>query len=98
GPGSGFGNSRTARTSLGSPVRSKTNAFMNAVLRITTMNQTDNQPIASAALIITFRLPSDNPTCRQAPCRRSEPRRPVPQSLGHLLEVYGMDALYRPLA
>jgi hypothetical protein len=28
----GSGNSRTARTSLGLPVRSKTNAFMNAVL------------------------------------------------------------------
>src|SRR5712664_412063 len=32
GPGFGSGNSRTARTSLGLPVRSKTNAFINAVL------------------------------------------------------------------
>src|SRR5260370_38836760 len=31
-PGFGSGNSRTARTSLGLPVRSKTNAFINAVL------------------------------------------------------------------
>src|SRR6266850_6094237 len=31
GPGFGFDNSRTPRTSLGPPVRSKTNAFINAV-------------------------------------------------------------------
>src|SRR6266852_5087954 len=34
--------------------------------------------LTTATFTITFRLPSDNPTCRQAACRRSEQRAKIP--------------------